>query len=113
MPKFLSVAVMSLLVLPAAASAASLNLGATVAGVNKNLGVKSSAVYASAATPMIAAIQGNPCPIGGCPPDPAQCPTSPENPTALLAVLGASGLLLGRLGYGRMRTRRFATSAAL
>ena len=64
-----------------------------------------SLVLLSLAIPAAASMQGDPtCPFGGCT-NPAPCPTSPENPTALLAVLGAAGLLLGRIGYGRMRSR--------
>lgn len=92
------------LTLPAAASAASLNLGSTLTSVNKEMGIASGTIYGRSAIPVLA--QSNPsCPFPPCN-NPAPCPTSPENPTALLAVLGASGLLLGRLGYGRLRNRR-------
>ncbi|WP_419806163.1 hypothetical protein [Terriglobus sp.] len=108
MKKFLPFLLLSLCV-PAAASAASLNLGATVGSVNKNLGITSSAIGAK---PVIAAMQA-PCVGGGPCINPAPCSSSPENPTALLAVLGATGLLVGRLGYGRMRNRNaLATSVA-
>ena len=105
MKKFLPIALLCVFI-PAAAPAASLNLGATVGSVNKNLGITSGAIGAK---PVIAAIQSGPCLGGGCP-DPVGCPTSPENPTALLAVLGATGMLLGRLGYSRLRNRSAITS---
>ncbi len=108
MKKFLPFVLLAL-TLPAAASAASLNLGATATQVNKDLGIASGTIYASSAIRVMA--QAPTCPFPPCT-TPAPCPTSPENPTALLGLLGATGLMLGRLGYGRLRNRRDLTLTA-
>ena len=107
---------------PSAAGSGALlstNLSAAVLRVNNLMGVSSNGLYAAGTnTPVLAnpndtiCIGGSDCttnPITG-PSNP--CTPSPENGTALLAVLGLAGLLSGRFGYRHMQRSRTAAIAA-
>ncbi len=95
----------------------STNLSAAVVKLNKNFGVASGAVFGASggsapprAKPADTCVFGN---CGGTPVPIGPCVGSPENPTALLAAIGLSGLLLGRFGYSRLRTRRNTASTQI
>ncbi len=104
---------------PAASGALlSTNLSAAVLRINNMMGVNANGLYGSGAGNSGMAglndicIGGGPCvtdPVTG----PSQpCTPSPENGTALLAVLGVAGLLSGRFGYRRLQQGRSTTIAA-
>jgi hypothetical protein len=95
----------------------STNLSAAVLRVNNLVGVNASGLYGSGAAASNPGVT-NFC-YGGatCITDPVTGPTqpctpSPENGTALLAVLGVAGLLSGRFGYRRLQQGRSETIAA-
>lgn len=97
----------------------STNLSAAVLRVNNLMGVSSNGLYAAGTTsPGSANPNDAPCIGGGnCTTDPITgpgdpCTPSPENGTALLAVLGMAGLISGRFGYRHMQRSRTAAIAA-
>ncbi len=93
----------------------STNLSAAVLRLDNFVGVGTNGIYGNAAPAGITAFDF--CPGGNCGADPisgpapAGCVPSPENGTALLALLGFAGLLVGRFSYGRMQRSRVAASA--
>lgn len=93
----------------------STNLSAAVVKLNHNFGIASGAVFgASGSKPPLRAAPADTCVFGNCGGTPVPvgpCTGSPENPTALLAVLGISGLLLGRLGFRQLRGQPVAAAA--
>ncbi len=120
----------ALLAVPACGSAAmapsaavsgallSTNLSAAVLRVDNLMGVNSNGLFNGGSTnvgnvnPNDTICFGGTCvttPITG-PSNP--CTPSPENGTALLAVLGFLGLLSGRFGYRQLQRSRTATVAA-
>ena len=79
----------------------STNLGAAIARLDVSLATNPGTILAGFGRP----ITNGPT-IG------TGCGNSPENPTALLATLGFSGLALGRFGLKRRRRQQPVASAA-
>ncbi len=119
----------ALLTVPACGSAAmapsagasgallSTNLSAVVLRVDNLMGVNSNGLFAAGTNGNGAASPNDTCIGGSCTTTPitgpgSPCTPSPENGTAMLAVLGFAGLFFGRFGYRRMQRTRTATLAA-
>ena len=93
----------------------STNLSAAVLRLNNMVGVPTANMYGSGAGPA-GPVAAAFCPTGSCSdpvtgPVTGPCTPSPENGTALLAILGFAGLLAGRFSYGRTQRNRAVVSA--
>ena len=93
----------------------STNLSAVVVHVNKAVGVSSETTFGGESkidTATSGYCAGGLCSAANGGPT-FGCKLSPENGTALLAVLGFSGLLVGRFSYRRLNSNRQLETSTL